>query len=103
VLSNVGLNMTINCDVKKAKSLLPSGGLRETKNCCLAKDVSLLLSGGLRETTNQSHSLAQLIRLRNWKHDCQSLMLFPPIREKVRRRKSINCKMCQYSSANSMV
>jgi hypothetical protein len=60
VLSNVGLKMTINCDVEEVESLLPSGGLRETTNRCLAEVVSLLLSGGLRKTTNQSRSLVML-------------------------------------------
>jgi len=60
VLSNVGLKMTINCDVEEVESLLPSGGLRETTSHCLVEVVILILSGGLRKTTNQSRSLVML-------------------------------------------
>jgi hypothetical protein len=54
VLSDAGLNMTINCLLAEAISLLINGGLRKTTNHFLAEVESLLLSGGLRKTTNQS-------------------------------------------------
>jgi hypothetical protein len=60
VISNVGLKMTINCDVEEDEIILPSGGLRETTSHCLVEGVSLLLSGDLRKTTNQSHLLVML-------------------------------------------
>jgi hypothetical protein len=66
-----------------------------TTNYCTVEVVSLLLNGGLRKTTNQTRLmeygsdsdslvLARLIGLRNLKPDYQSLILFPPVRDKVR-------------------
>jgi hypothetical protein len=76
--------------------MLSNGGLKMKRNCCLEKVVSLILNGGLKKTTNQimlmeygseydSLVLSQLIGLQNVKHDCQSLILFPPVIDKVRR------------------
>jgi hypothetical protein len=53
VLSNVGLNITINYYLEEAISLLLNGGLRKTTNRCLVEVLILLLSGGLRKNTNQ--------------------------------------------------
>jgi hypothetical protein len=81
---------------------------------CLKNVASLLLNGGLGKTTNQivpiecgsnSGSLvhAQLIGLQNLKLDCQSLISFPVVKEKVRRWKYLHYKMCQCSRINSLI
>jgi hypothetical protein len=101
VLSNVGLKMTVNCSLAEIESLLLNGGLRKTTNRCLAEVVILLLSGGLRKTINQSDGLddhkpnhaclsrsfvtIRLIGLRNLKPGCRSLMLFFPVKDKVKK------------------